>query len=138
MSKIKPYDEEEGASEGGDTCFRNLRDLEPAEAEEKSEEAPIHEFEEEEETIVEDWDFEPEEEEEEIKESNHLMIEAEDPAAGLAMALDSLKKIHRELGTKHPVARSAVQTFPIAASHRWRSAWQARIWWSSMQLIWTI
>lgn len=105
VSKIKPYDEEEGASEGETRVFRNLRDLEPAEAEEKSEEAPIHEFEEEEETIVEDWDFEPEEEEEESKESNHLMIEAEDPAAGLAMALDSLKKIHRELGTKHPVAK---------------------------------
>ena len=105
VSKIKPYDEEEGASEGETRVFRNLRDLEPAEAEEKSEEAPIHEFEEEEDTIVEDWDFEPEEEEEEIKESNHLMIEAEDPAAGLAMALDSLKKIHRELGTKHPVAK---------------------------------
>ena len=105
VSKIKPYDEEEGASEGETRVFRNLRDLEPAEAEEKSEEAPIQEFEEEEETIVEDWDFEPEEEEEEIKESNHLMIEAEDPAAGLAMALDSLKKIHRELGTKHPVAK---------------------------------
>ena len=105
VSKIKPYDEEEGASEGETRVFRNVRDLEPAEAEEKSEEAPIHEFEEEEETIVEDWDFEPEEEEEEVKESNHLMIEAEDPAAGLAMALDSLKKIHRELGTKHPVAK---------------------------------
>lgn len=105
VSKIKPYDEEEGASEGETRVFRNVRDLEPAEAEEKSEEAPIHEFEEEEETIVEDWDFEPEEEEGEIKESNHLMIEAEDPAAGLAMALDSLKKIHRELGTKHPVAK---------------------------------
>ena len=105
VSKIKPYDEEEGASEGETRVFRNVRDLEPAEAEEKSEEAPIHEFEEEEETIVEDWDFEPKEEEEEIKESNHLMIEAEDPAAGLAMALDSLKKIHRELGTKHPVAK---------------------------------
>ena len=105
VSKIKPYDEEEGASEGETRVFRNVRDLEPAEAEEKSEEAPIHELEEEEETIVEDWDFEPEEEEEEIKESNHLMIEAEDPAAGLAMALDSLKKIHRELGTKHPVAK---------------------------------
>ena len=105
VSKIKPYDEEEGASEGETRVFRNVRDLEPAEAEEKSEEAPIHEFEEEEETIGEDWDFEPEEEEEEIKESNHLMIEAEDPAAGLAMALDSLKKIHRELGTKHPVAK---------------------------------
>lgn len=105
VSKIKPYDEEEGASEGETRIFRNVRDLKSAEAEEKSEEAPIHEFEEEEETIVEDWDFEPEEEEEEIKESNHLMIEAEDPAAGLAMALDSLKKIHRELGTKHPVAK---------------------------------
>ena len=105
VSKIKPYDEEEGASEGETRVFRNLRDLEPAEAEEKSEEAPIHEFEEEEETIGADGDFEPEEEEEEIKESNHLMIEAEDPAAGLAMALDSLKKIHRELGTKHPVAK---------------------------------
>ena len=105
VSKIKPYDEEEGASEGETRVFRNVRDLEPAEAEEKSEEAPIHEFEEEEETIVEDWDIEPEEEEEELKESNHLMIEAEDPAAGLAMALDSLKKIHRELGTKHPVAK---------------------------------
>ncbi len=105
VSKIKPYDEEEGASEGETRVFRNVRDLEPAEAEEKSEEAPIHEFEEEEETIVEDWDFEPGEADEEIKESNHLMIEAEDPAAGLAMALDSLKKIHRELGTKHPVAK---------------------------------
>lgn len=114
VSKIKPYDEEEGASEGETRVFRNLRDLEPAEAEEKSEEAPIHEFEEEEETIVEDWDFEPEEEEEEIKESNHLMIEAEDPAAGLAMALDSLKKIHRELGTKHPVAKISGATL----SHR--------------------
>lgn len=114
VSKIKPYDEEEGASEGETRVFRNVRDLEPAEAEEKSEEAPIHEFEEEEETIVEDWDFEPEEEEEEIKESNHLMIEAEDPAAGLAMALDSLKKIHRELGTKHPVAKISGATL----SHR--------------------
>ena len=51
MSKIKPYDEEEGASEGETRVFRNVRDLEPAETEEKSEEAPIHEFEEEEETI---------------------------------------------------------------------------------------
>ena len=96
------------------------------EAEEKGEEAPIHEFEEEEETIVEDWDFEPEEEEEEIKESNHLMIEAEDPAAGLAMALDSLKRFTASWEPSIRLPRSAVQTFPIAASHRWRSAWQAR------------
>ena len=136
VSKIKPYDEEEGASEGETRVFRNLRDLEPAEAEEKSEEAPIHEFEEEEETIVEDWDFEPEEEEEEIKESNHLMIEAEDPAAGLAMALDSLKKIHRELGTKHPVAKISGANL----SHRGIASVAERLagWWSSMQPIWTI
>ena len=106
VSKIKPYDEEEGASEGETRVFRNLRDLEPAEAEEKSEEAPIHEFEEEEETIVEDWDFEPEEEEEEIK-----GIESSDDRGGrsgsrsLRWHFDSLKKIHRELGTKHPVAK---------------------------------
>ena len=37
--------------------------------------------------------------------SNHLMIEAEDPESGLKMALDSLKTIHRELGTKNPVAK---------------------------------
>lgn len=87
---------------------------------------------------MEDWDFEPEEEEEEIKESNHLMIEAEDPAAGLAMALDSLKRFTASWGPSIRLPRSAAQTFPIAASHRWRSAWQARIWWSSMRPIWTI
>lgn len=57
-------------------------------------------FEEEEETIVEDWDLEPEEEA-----GNHLMIEAENPEKGLELALESLKKIHRELGTKNPVAK---------------------------------
>ncbi len=88
---------------------------------------------------MEDWDFEPEEEEEGDQESNHLMIEAEDPAAGLATALDSLKKDSPRAGEPSiRLPRSAVQTFPIAASHRWRSAWQARIWWSSMQPIWTI
>ncbi|MCI7263426.1 MAG: hypothetical protein MR562_09540, partial [Clostridiaceae bacterium] len=34
-----------------------------------------------------------------------LMIEAEDPEGGLALALESLKKIHRELGSKNPVAK---------------------------------
>jgi len=64
------------------------------------EETKIEELEEEEETIVEDWDLEPEEED-----SNHLMIEAEAPEQGLALALESLKKIHREQGTKNPVAK---------------------------------
>lgn len=50
--------------------------------------------------VVEDWDLEPEE-----REWNHLMIEAEDPATGLEMALDCLKKIHRELKTKSTVAK---------------------------------
>ena len=106
MSKIRPYEEEAGASGGETRIFKNVRAGQPEldETEEKQEEAPIHEFEEEEETIVEDWDLEPEEEEEN-QESNHLMIEAEDPAAGLAMALDALKKIHHELGTKNPVAK---------------------------------
>lgn len=56
--------------------------------------------EEEEDTIVEDWDLEPEEE---VK--NHLMIEADSPERGLSLALESLKKIHKELGSKNPVAK---------------------------------
>lgn len=54
---------------------------------------------------IEDWDLEEGEEEEEPEVSNHLMIEAEDPELGLSLALDALKKIHRELGTKNPVAK---------------------------------
>lgn len=54
---------------------------------------------------IEDWDLEEGEEEEEPEISNHLMIEAEDPELGLSLALDALKKIHRELGTKNPVAK---------------------------------
>jgi len=37
------------------------------------------------------------------------MIEAEDPESGLSLALESLKKIHRELGTKNPVAKISAQ-----------------------------
>ncbi len=102
VSKIAPYDEEDNALDGETRIFKNVRDVEP---EEKKEAGPIHEFEEEEETIVEDWDLEPEDGEEDLAESNHLMIEAEDAAAGLELALDSLKKIHRELGSKNPVAK---------------------------------
>ena len=84
---------------------------------------------------MEDWDFEPEEEEEEIKESNHLMIEAEDPAAGLAMALDSPEKDSPRAGDQASGCQDQRRKPFIAASHRWRSAWQARIRWSSMQPI---
>ena len=79
--------------------MKNWRQLETA-ATDESDKPLINRFEEEEETIVEDWDLEPEE-----VVSNHLMIEAEDPESGLKMALDSLKTIHRELGTKNPVAK---------------------------------
>lgn len=58
--------------------------------------------EEDEETVVEDWDLDLEAEEEP---KNHLMIEAEDPASGLKLALDSLKKLHKELNSKNPVAK---------------------------------
>lgn len=37
--------------------------------------------------------------------TNHLMIEADSDEAGLSIALDALKKIHRELGYKNPVAK---------------------------------
>ena len=36
---------------------------------------------------------------------NHLMIEAESEEEGLALALEALKKIHKELGYKNPVAK---------------------------------
>lgn len=38
-------------------------------------------------------------------EKNHLMIEAETGEEGLAMAVEALKKLHRELGYKKPVAK---------------------------------
>ena len=103
-AETKPADEKVEKAALDEDVVASLHEAQAEEALAK-EVSKIKPYDEEEETIVEDWDFEPEEEEEEIKESNHLMIEAEDPAAGLAMALDSLKKIHRELGTKHPVAK---------------------------------
>ncbi len=36
---------------------------------------------------------------------NHLMIEAETPQEGLDCAVDALRKLHHELGTKNPVAK---------------------------------
>lgn len=75
------------------------------------------------ETLFEDEpDEDPEEEEpvveeieeiediEEIEEelapvANHLMIEARTPEKGLEMAIEALKKIHRETATKNPVAK---------------------------------
>lgn len=38
-------------------------------------------------------------------ETNHLMIEAKSDEEGLSMALDALRKIHKELGCKNPVAK---------------------------------
>lgn len=117
MSMMEPYDEEEGSSMGETRILDNIRDIKEyrlhggmeeedrrlaaAQTAASHESTPlINRYEEEEETIVEDWDLEPDEEL-----SNHLMIEAENPENGLALALDSLKKIHRELGTKNPVAK---------------------------------
>lgn len=40
-----------------------------------------------------------------ISDTNHLMIEAETMEEGLSMALEALKKIHKELGYKNPVAK---------------------------------
>ena len=115
MSRMEPYDEEESGTFGETRVLDNIRDIkeyrlsgrEGHEDDElaavqaaASEEPAINRFEEEEETIVEDWDLEPDDDQ-----SNHLMIEAEDPEKGLVLALESLKKIHRELGTKNPVAK---------------------------------
>ena len=54
---------------------------------------------------VEELDIEDAEEEETSKEMYNLMIEAETEEEGLAMALEALKKIHKELGSKNPVAK---------------------------------
>lgn len=127
VSKLTPYEEESSSPAAETRIFRNVRDLheqrtqEQEEAETASAEEADAETEEkvadaetaektaaqetaaeDEETVVEDWDLEADEEEES---SNHLMIEAEDPEGGLALALESLKKIHRELGSKNPVAK---------------------------------
>lgn len=118
MSKFEPYDEEPEDSAGGETrVFTNIRDFKDLRAESLAAAArepgmdddedsydrmkrEIEDFEDEEETVVEDWDLEPEE-----TEKYHLMIEAEEEGAGLKLALESLKKLHRELGTKNPVAK---------------------------------
>lgn len=118
MSKFEPYDEEPEDSAGGETrVFTNIRDFKDLRAESLAAAArepgldddedsydrmkqEIEDFEDEEETIVEDWDLEPEEDE-----KYHLMIEEEEEGAGLKLALESLKKLHRELGTKNPVAK---------------------------------
>lgn len=123
MSKLEPYDEEEDSSIGETRVLGNIKDMksyrdrmhtdETAEYGEKTDaEAAVEEmaaadgrdliseYEEEEETVIEDWDLEPDEET-----SSHLMIEAEEPEKGLALALESLRKIHKELGNKNPVAK---------------------------------
>ncbi len=61
------------------------------------EKAKVAEEEESDDIEVESLDNEPE--------MNNLMIEAETDEQGLAMAIEALKKIHRELGYKNPVAK---------------------------------
>ena len=120
MSKLEPYDEEEDSHAGETRVLENIRDIHAAAAGEDGmtvspaakaalsaaaetaaadEEASVRQFEEDEETIVEDWDLEPEEK------GSHLMIAAVDAQEGLSTALESLKEIHRERGTKNPVAK---------------------------------
>ncbi|MDD6073638.1 MAG: hypothetical protein PUB88_05165 [Clostridium sp.] len=127
VSKLTPYEEESSSPAAETRIFQNVRDLheQRTQEQEEAETASVEEADaeteekvadaetaektaaqetaaEDEETVVEDWDLEADEEEES---SNHLMIEAEDPEGGLALALESLKKIHRELGSKNPVAK---------------------------------
>ena len=116
VSQLTPY-EEEGTSPAEETrVFRKVGEEplqgleeESAGAEKKAEDAiaqavPAAGIEEDEEPVVEDWDLDEEDDAEDVI-SNHLMIEAQDPERGLALALDSLKKIHHELGSRNPVAK---------------------------------
>lgn len=105
MSLLEPGEEAEAAM--GETRvlgdMRNIKQFRPAEEaswEAAASQSTIAAFEKEMDTIVEDWDLEPEEE---IK--NHLMIESEDAQSGLELALESLKKIHAESGSKNPIAK---------------------------------
>lgn len=118
MSRYEPYDEAEETSLSDETRvlseIRDIRQFRPEEyveeetaatraAELFSEETDARAYaapESEDDTIVEDWDLEPESEQ-----KNHLMIEAEDAAGGLSLALESLKKLHKELGSKNSVAK---------------------------------
>ena len=66
----------------------------------RREEAIARAYEEEEETVIEDWDLEPVE-----NDSNHLMIEARSPEKGMEIAIQTLKQIQKETGIKNPVAK---------------------------------
>lgn len=120
MSRFEPYIEENESSSFDETRIlsdlRHIKQLRPNDFAEKGSAAENAAAESaatesaatesaaaemaEEDTIVEDWDLESEEEQ-----RIHLMIEAEDAAAGLNLALDSLKKLHIELGSKNAVAK---------------------------------
>lgn len=109
MSMLDSHEEEEGDFMGetrvlGD--IRHIKQLRPSDYAEEAAAAPEpKEALTEEETVIEDWDVEDDEEPDEEEQKNHLMIEAEDTQSGLNLALESLKKIHRELGSKNPVAK---------------------------------
>lgn len=105
VSQLTPYAEEQASPAEETRVFQNVRELhEQREADKAAAENAAAMEDDGEETVVEDWDLETEDEEE-TETSNHLMIEAENPEKGLALALESLKKIHRELGSKNPVAK---------------------------------
>lgn len=96
-------------AEAEEALARSVSELAPSDEEdllpEQTEDAVQPEPAEGEAPEIEDWDLEEGEEEEVPEASNHLMIEAEDPERGLSLALEVLKKIHQELGTKNPVAK---------------------------------
>ncbi|MEG1781112.1 MAG: hypothetical protein RR242_07370 [Clostridium sp.] len=104
MSRFEAYDEEESSSIGETRILGDIRDIKQLRADDftkpTAEATIVTHFEKETDTVVEDWDLEPEEE---LK--NHLMIEAENPEGGLNLALESLKKLHKELGSKNSIAK---------------------------------
>ena len=104
VSQLTPYEEEETSPAAETRVFQNVKELHEQREAEKAAAESVPAETEEDDTIIEDWDLESEDEEE-AESSNHLMIEAENPEKGLALALESLKKIHRELGSKNPVAK---------------------------------
>lgn len=121
MSRIEPYGEEEDSAMGETRVLGNIREMKEYRDRMGEGEAALSEDENraaaaaetaatgptvkgnEDDTIIEDWDLEDLDLEE--AKPNHLMIEAEDPEKGLSLAIESLKKLHKEQGTKSTVAK---------------------------------
>ena len=115
LAKISPEEVETEDTMAQTRVLENIREVLPEAPVYTEDSAPVvekvvpQEMEEPVETVpqTEDEELEIEEldEGEESPVTNHLMIEARTPEKGLEMALEALKKIHRELGTKQPVAK---------------------------------